>query len=96
MILDLALILLMLVAAIAMFVINQPRMDAVALLVIVAMPFTGPDRHHRAVIFPDAVERTSVVRGSARTAQPHTIDPLGQPIDRQPQSFRLYGGALFS
>jgi di/tricarboxylate transporter len=39
--LDLALVLLMLVVAIGMFVINRPRMDAVALLVIVAMPFTG-------------------------------------------------------
>ena len=32
--LDLALILLMLAAAIAMFVVNRPRMDAVALLVM--------------------------------------------------------------
>ena len=39
--LDLALVLLMLAAAIVMFVINRPRMDAVALLVMVAMPFTG-------------------------------------------------------
>ena len=39
--LDLALVLLMLTAAIVMFVINRPRMDAVALLVMVAMPFTG-------------------------------------------------------
>ena len=38
---ELALVLLMLAAAIAMFVINRPRMDAVALLVIVAMPLTG-------------------------------------------------------
>jgi di/tricarboxylate transporter len=39
--LDLALVLVMLAAAIVMFVINRPRMDAVALLVMVAMPFTG-------------------------------------------------------
>jgi len=39
--LDLALVLLILAAAIAMFVINRPRMDAVALLVMAAMPFTG-------------------------------------------------------
>jgi di/tricarboxylate transporter len=39
--LDLVLVLLMLAAAILMFVINRPRMDAVALLVMVAMPFTG-------------------------------------------------------
>ena len=39
--LDLALVLLMLAAAIVMFVINRPRMDAVALFVMVAMPFTG-------------------------------------------------------
>jgi di/tricarboxylate transporter len=38
---DLTLVLLMLAAAIAMFVINRPRMDAVALLVMVATPFTG-------------------------------------------------------
>jgi di/tricarboxylate transporter len=38
---DLALVLLMLAAALVMFVINRPRMDAVALLVMVAMPFTG-------------------------------------------------------
>jgi di/tricarboxylate transporter len=39
--LDLALVLLMLAAAILMFVINRPRMDAVALLVMVTLPFTG-------------------------------------------------------
>ena len=39
--LDLVLVLLMLAAAILMFVINRPRMDAVALLVMVVMPFTG-------------------------------------------------------
>jgi di/tricarboxylate transporter len=39
--LDLALVLLTLTAAIVMFVINRPRMDAVALLVMVALPFTG-------------------------------------------------------
>jgi len=39
--LDLAVILLMLAASIVMFVINRPRMDAVALLVMVSMPFTG-------------------------------------------------------
>ncbi|MFK8250612.1 SLC13 family permease [Ancylobacter terrae] len=39
--LDLALVLALLAAAIAMFVINRPRMDAVALLVIVVLPLTG-------------------------------------------------------
>ncbi len=39
--LDLALVLLMLAAAIVMFVVNRPRMDAVALLVMVLLPFTG-------------------------------------------------------
>jgi len=38
---NLALVLLLLAAAIAMFVANRPRMDAVALLMIVIMPFTG-------------------------------------------------------
>jgi di/tricarboxylate transporter len=39
--LDLALVLLVHAAAIVMFVINRPRMDAVALLAMVVMPFTG-------------------------------------------------------
>jgi len=39
--LDLAVVLLVLAAAIVMFVINRPRMDAVALLAMVVMPFTG-------------------------------------------------------
>jgi di/tricarboxylate transporter len=39
--LDLTLVLLVLAAAIVMFVINRPRMDAVALLVMEALPFTG-------------------------------------------------------
>jgi di/tricarboxylate transporter len=38
---DLALVLLLLAAAIAMFVANRPRMDAVALIMITAMPLTG-------------------------------------------------------
>jgi di/tricarboxylate transporter len=39
--LDLTLVLLVLAAAIVMFVISRPRMDAVALLVMVVLPFTG-------------------------------------------------------
>lgn len=38
---ELALVLFFLAAAIAMFALNRPRMDAVALLVMVALPFTG-------------------------------------------------------
>jgi di/tricarboxylate transporter len=38
---DLALVLVLLAAAVAMFVINRPRMDAVALIMIVALPVTG-------------------------------------------------------
>ena len=38
---ELALVLLLLAAAIIMFIANRPRMDAVALLMIVLMPFTG-------------------------------------------------------
>ncbi len=38
---DLAVVLLLLVAAIAMFVVGRPRMDAVALIMIAVMPFTG-------------------------------------------------------
>jgi di/tricarboxylate transporter len=38
---SLAIILLLLAAAIVMFVLNRPRMDAVALIMMAAMPFTG-------------------------------------------------------
>ena len=38
---DLALALLLLAAAVTMFVINRPRMDAVALIMIVMLPLTG-------------------------------------------------------
>ena len=38
---DLAVVLLLLAAAIAMFAINKPRMDAVALLMLTVLPFTG-------------------------------------------------------
>jgi di/tricarboxylate transporter len=38
---DLAVILLLLVAAIAMFVVGRPRMDAAALIMTAVMPFTG-------------------------------------------------------
>ncbi len=38
---QLALVLFMLAASVVMFAINRPRMDAVALLAIVTMPFTG-------------------------------------------------------
>jgi di/tricarboxylate transporter len=38
---DLALVLILLAAAVAMFVLNKPRMDAVALLMIVLLPLTG-------------------------------------------------------
>ena len=38
---ELALVLLLLAAAIVMFIANRPRMDAVALLMIVLMPLTG-------------------------------------------------------
>ena len=38
---DLAIVLVLLVAAIVMFAINKPRLDAVALIMLVALPFTG-------------------------------------------------------
>lgn len=38
---DLAIVLLLLVSAIVMFAIGRPRMDAVALIMIVALPLTG-------------------------------------------------------
>src|SRR5262245_10795994 len=38
---QLAVVLLLLAAAIAMFALNKPRMDAVGLLMLTALPFTG-------------------------------------------------------
>jgi di/tricarboxylate transporter len=38
---ELAIVLLLLAAAIAMFALNKPRMDAVALIMLTALPFTG-------------------------------------------------------
>jgi len=38
---DLAIVLGLLAAAIAMFAINKPRMDAVGLIMLIALPFTG-------------------------------------------------------
>jgi di/tricarboxylate transporter len=38
---ELALVLALLAAAVAMFALNKPRMDAVALLMMAALPFTG-------------------------------------------------------
>jgi di/tricarboxylate transporter len=38
---DLAVVLVLLAAAIAMFAINKPRMDAVALIMMTVLPFTG-------------------------------------------------------
>ena len=38
---DLAIVLVLLAAAIIMFAINKPRLDAVALIMLVALPFTG-------------------------------------------------------
>ena len=38
---SLALVLLLLGAAVVMFAMNRPRMDVVALLMIVLLPFTG-------------------------------------------------------
>src|SRR4249920_787478 len=38
---DLAIVLVLLAAAIFMFAINRPRLDAVALIMLVALPFTG-------------------------------------------------------
>ena len=38
---ELALVLALLAAAVTMFALNKPRMDAVALLMLVLLPFTG-------------------------------------------------------
>src|SRR6516162_3318703 len=38
---ELAIVLVLLAAAIAMFALNRPRMDAFALIMLTALPFTG-------------------------------------------------------
>ena len=38
---ELVIVLVLLAAAIVMFAINKPRMDAVALIMLVGLPFTG-------------------------------------------------------
>src|SRR5258707_9524367 len=38
---ELAVVLMLLAAAILMFAVNKPRLDAVALIMLVALPFTG-------------------------------------------------------
>ena len=38
---DLAIVLILLGAAILMFAINRPRLDVVALIMLIALPFTG-------------------------------------------------------
>jgi hypothetical protein len=38
---DLLVVLLLLGAAVLMFALNRPRVDAVALIMMVALPFTG-------------------------------------------------------
>ena len=38
---DLVVVLVLLAAAVAMFALNKPRMDAVALIMLTALPFTG-------------------------------------------------------
>jgi hypothetical protein len=41
---DLAIVLLLLAAAVVMFVLNRPRMDAVGLLMLVLLPSPAPSR----------------------------------------------------
>ena len=44
---DLAIVLVLLAAAIVMFAINRPRLDAVALIMLTVLPFTGVHHHGR-------------------------------------------------
>jgi di/tricarboxylate transporter len=75
---QLAIVLLLLGTAIAMFVVNKPRMDAVALLMLTALPFTGAITMSEALagfsdanivliaalfVIGDGLVRTGVARG---------------------------------
>lgn len=75
---DLLIVLLMLGAAIAMFALNKPRVDAVALIMMVALPFTGVVTMNEALagfsnpnivliaamfVIGEALARTGVARG---------------------------------
>lgn len=75
---DLAKVLLLLIAAIAMFACNRPRMDAVALIMLTVLPFTGVLRINEALagfsdpnivliaalfVIGEGLVRTGVARG---------------------------------
>jgi di/tricarboxylate transporter len=55
---ELAVVLVLLVAAIAMFALNRPRMDAVALIMLTALPFTGVIAGGVAWLLPDLLPAT--------------------------------------
>jgi di/tricarboxylate transporter len=53
---ELAIVLVLLVAAIVMFAINRPRMDAVALIMLTALPFTNVIARGIARVLPGGVQ----------------------------------------
>jgi di/tricarboxylate transporter len=55
---ELAVVLVLLAAAIVMFAINKPRMDAVALIMLTALPFTGVLARGVARLLPDRLPAT--------------------------------------
>jgi di/tricarboxylate transporter len=55
---ELAVVLVLLAAAIAMFALNKPRMDAVALIMLTALPFTGAIARGVARLLPDLLPST--------------------------------------
>ena len=55
---ELAVVLLLLGAAIVMFAINRPRMDAVALIMLTVLPFTNAILATGEFVFLDPVGQT--------------------------------------
>ena len=66
---DLQLVLALLVAAIVMFAANRPRMDAVGLLMLTLLPFTGVISMSESLAgFADATSHTRTRRDSLAAA----------------------------
>jgi di/tricarboxylate transporter len=83
---DLAIVLVLLTAAIAMFAINKPRMDAVALIRLTVLPFTGVISMGEAlaIFIPVAlrIARRSTGASPSRLRMPLSVAALKSGVSR--------------